>query len=330
MQLPFVAVTGGAGFIGKHLVESLACRGYRVRAIDLESRLQHRQTSAAVELVPADLRLESEASAAISGIDVCIALAARSAGLGYFNRHPATMLHDNTQITASSFSALLKHRVKRVIYISSSCLFDPSPAHVATESLLSRTPPPEPGYPFSKLIGEAYCRAFASEFGMSYTIVRPFNVYGPGELPGTEWGDAHVIPDLVAKILSGIRPIPIFGSGYQTRSFTYVTDVVSGIIRALEFADAAHNEDFNLGTPEEVSIETLLRLLWELTGNPDKPFVEHLRPFPVDTARRAVDISKASRLLRWKPEISLSDGLARYIAWYRSRPELRQAKLSWE
>lgn len=312
-----VTVTGAAGFIGRHLVDTLAKRGYFVRAVDHIPQLPRETANEHVELVTADLRSPDAAKAVIGGSGDCIALAAQSAGLGYFNRHPASMLHDNCLIAAHTFAAARQSSLERVIYVSSSCVLDRAASLVATESLVEMAPAPSPGYPFSKLLGEALCRAYATEFGLGFTILRPFNVYGPGERAKVEWGDAHVIPDLVGKVLSGVRPVPIFGTGKQTRSFTHVTDIVAGIISALERPDDTRNEDFNLGMPEETSIENLLNTIWGLTGHEGQAPIEHRPSFLVDPPRRAVDIAKARKLLKWAPTIALREGLADYISWYR-------------
>ena len=153
---------------------------------------------------------------------------------------------------------------------------------------------------------------------MCYTIVRPFNVYGPGELPGIHPGNSHVIPDLVNKLLVGQYPLEIFGDGLQTRSFTHVRDVARGVVLALE-SSAAVNEDFNLGVEREITILELARLLWDICSI-SKPFaVTHLEAFPHDIRRRGVNISKARKLLQWQPELSLESGLAEVVDWLRTR-----------
>jgi len=316
-----VVVTGGAGFIGKHVVNRLLERGYTVRAVDTEDALQRQKVDHRAELFPADLRDQDAALAALTRADLCIALAARSSGIAFFNQHPAEMLNDNTRIISNTFEAARRRSLKRLVYISSSCVFDHSASPLATEASLPQSPPPPTGYPFSKLLGEFYCRAYTQQFGLPYTIIRPFNVYGPGELPGPRWGDSHVIPDLTAKILSGQYPLEIFGDGYQTRSFTHVQDIAWGIVVAME-SPRATGEDFNLGYPYEVTILQLASILWALCKR-DEPFQVKSGPtYSTDVRRRAVDISKAHSLLSWEPVIQLADGLRQYVAWLRGRPVL--------
>ena len=312
-----VVVTGGAGFIGKHVVNRLLERGYPIRVVDTEDALKRQQVDHRVELFPADLRDQGAAMAALASTDLCIALAARSSGIAFFNQHSAEMLDENTRIISNTFEAARRNSLKRLVYVSSSCAFDHSSSHLATEASLPKSPPPPTGYPFSKLIGEFYCRAYAQQFGLPYTIIRPFNVYGPGETPGQRWGDSHVIPDLTAKIIDGQYPLEIFGDGYQTRSFTHVHDIACGIVLAMESPQAVC-EDFNLGFPHEVTILDLAHILWTLCQR-DEPFQVKCSPtYPTDVRRRSVDISKARSILSWEPTVQLSDGLRQYIAWLRN------------
>jgi UDP-glucose 4-epimerase len=183
---------------------------------------------------------------------------------------------------------------------------------------LDRYPPPFSAYGFSKLIGEWYCRAFHEQFGTSFAIARPFNAYGPGELPEFEPGLAHVIPDLIKKILDGPRPIKIFGDGRQTRSFTYVDDVASAIV-AIGLDRRGEGEDFNIGTGLETSVNELLRLLWRICGEAGEPPVAHEPALSVDVQRRVPDVTKIGARLGWGARVPLEEGLERTVSWYRSQ-----------
>lgn len=263
-----------------------------------------------------DLRLPDAALSAMKNVDLCIALAARSAGVGFFNDHPAEMLDDNIRMLSATFRAATTYKIQKILYVSSSCVFDNSRAHPIVETSLRRAPSPSAGYPFSKFVGEFYCHAFQRQHGLAYTIIRPFNVYGPGELPGRSPGDSHVIPDLTKKILSGQTPLEIFGSGRQKRSFTYVDDIAEGIVLALENRNA-ENQDFNLGHGPEISIRRLAKELWKLCGRTDGFAIESTKAYDVDAKRRSVNTRKAGTVLGWKPKIRLSEGLDRYVEWYR-------------
>jgi UDP-glucose 4-epimerase len=313
-----VLVTGGNGFLGSHIVPELMGRGYDVTVVDNLSGLGSQRNKATdIPFLELDLRDRSSVRV-FEGIDICLALAARCGGIGFFNRRPAEILDDNVRILSTTFEGARRWRTKRVVYVSSSCVFDRSVSPVATEEVADSVPSPPPGYPFSKLAGEHYCRAFSQQFGVRYTIIRPFNAYGPGEMPGKEAGDSHVIPDLTSKILTGQAPVEILGDGSQTRSFTYVSDIVQGIVLAMQHPNAL-DEDFNLGGTSEISIVDLARMLWEICGF-DRPFSFKPVPgFPHDIARRAVDVTKAKSLLGWNPIVELKQGLSHYVTWLRGQ-----------
>lgn len=314
-----VLVTGGGGFLGSYVVRELIDRGYQVRVADNlsapTSRLPH---EGRVEFVQTDLRDRAAAMDSLEGIDICIAAAARCGGIGFFNRRRAEILDDNARILSATFEAARARCVRRIVYISSSCVFDRSLASEEGEDSLPDAPPPPPGYPFSKLIGEYYCLAYAQQYGLCYTIIRPFNLYGPGEAPGREPGDSHVIPDLTARVLMKKTPLEIFGSGQQTRSFTHVRDVARGVVLAME-SPCAENQDFNLGSPREVSILELARMVWEICGTGDRFETRTVGVFPNDIERRAVNIAKARAVLKWAPEIDLRRGLTEYVDWIRKQ-----------
>lgn len=302
-----VLVTGSSGFIGRHLVAELIKKGYEVMQADIRSERQENKY---------DLREREQALAAFKNAAVCIALAARSGGIRLFNEHPAEMLDDNLRILSATFEAARASGVARIVYVSSSCVFDRSTAYPITEQAIKKSPSPPPGYPFSKFVGEMYCQSYQQQYGLPYVIVRPFNVYGVGELPGRKAGESHVIPDLTYKVLMGQNPLEIFGDGSQTRCFTHVSDIVKGIILAME-SDQAQNEDFNLGHPREISVKELAETLWRMSGKTEPLSFRYAPAFPHDVKRRAVDISKARTLLKWEPSVDLHEGLEDYISWLR-------------
>jgi nucleoside-diphosphate-sugar epimerase len=156
------------------------------------------------------------------------------------------------------------------------------------------------------------------EHGLPYTICRPFNAYGPGEIPDDEPGIAHLVPDLIKKVLSGQTPLQIFGSGEQTRTLTYVDDIADGIVTALRHP-AGLNEDFNISAGEELTVAEIARQIWVACGrSPDEFELEHLPTYPVDVQRRWPSVEKARRLLGWEAQVGLSDGVARTADWLRT------------
>ena len=176
---------------------------------------------------------------------------------------------------------------------------------------------PQSAYGFSKLTGEVYVRAAHDEHGLPYTICRPFNAYGPGEMPEAEPGIAHAVPDLLRKSLQRLRPLPIFGTGERTRTLTHVDDIADGIVVATAAA-AGLNEDFNISASEELTVAEIARRCWLAVGNdPDELEFEHLPSFAVDVVRRWPSVEKAERLLGWRAATSLDDGLATTVGWLR-------------
>ena len=318
-----VLVTGGAGTIGGAVVRRLLTgEDWQVRVSD--QRPAPAWMRDACEVHTGDLCVPAEATEAVAGCTHVIHLAAIVGGIANFHRLPHTLLEVNTGLYNSVFHAALDERVERLVYVSSSMVFERATEFPTTEEHLLDCPAPRSAYGFSKLAGEAYCRALHDEHGLPFTICRPFNAYGPGELPENEPGIAHAVPDLIRKTLSGMRPLEIFGSGEQTRTLTHVDDVAGGIVAAAAHP-AGENEDFNVSATEEVSIAELAALVWEACGeDPAELELRHLPSFAVDVQRRWPSVEKARRLLGWEAQVELRDGLAATVAWLREQ-ELRQA-----
>jgi len=317
-----VLVTGGAGTIGGAVVRRLLDDGHEVRVSD--QRPAPAWISAATDVHTGDLCVAAEAREATAGCTHVIHLAAIVGGIANFHRLPHTLLEVNTGLYNSVFRAALDEGVERLVYVSSSMVFERATEFPTTEEHLLDCPAPRSAYGFSKLAGEVYCRALHDEHGLPFTICRPFNAYGPGELPENEPGIAHAVPDLIRKTLSGQRPLQIFGSGEQTRTLTHVDDVAAGIVAAMAHP-AGENEDFNVSATEEVSIAELAALVWEACGeDPAELELERLPSFAVDVQRRWPSVEKAHRLLGWEARVDLRDGLAATVEWLREQ-ELRRA-----
>jgi nucleoside-diphosphate-sugar epimerase len=215
--------------------------------------------------------------------------------------------------------------VERFVYVSSSMVFERASEYPTTEAHILQCPIPRSAYGFSKLTGEVYCRAAHEEHGFPYTICRPFNAYGPGEVPDAEPGIAHAVPDLIEKVLSGRRPLQIFGSGEQTRTLTHVDDIADGVVTAMG-SPAALNEDFNISAERELTVAEIARIIWEACGeDPERFELEKLPSFPVDVQRRWPSVQKARDLLGWEARIKLEDGIAATVRWLRERKALAVA-----
>lgn len=311
-----IMVTGGAGFIGSEVVRQLLEKGYEVRVADDLSKKETKVPNGC-EFLKVDLTNKKAALKAMDGMDFCIHLAAKIGGIGYFHKFPATILSENNKMYSAVFEVAVAKRIKRIIYLSSSMVFESTNSFPSKEEDIYKIPPPVTAYGFSKLVGEWYCRAFLKEHGLNYTIIRPFNAYGINEVPGEEVGYAHVIPDLIKKILSGQYPLELLGDGRQTRCFTHVSDIARGIILAME-SQKAENEDFNIGSEKEMKMIDLARLLWKKCQM-DKPFkVKNVAGFKYDIRRRVPSSKKARKILGWRPKKILEKELPQIIEWVKA------------
>jgi nucleoside-diphosphate-sugar epimerase len=293
--------------------------GWEVRVAD------HRPAPAWIrescEVRTADLRDLDAARHATTGCSHVIHLAAIVGGIANFHRLPFTLTEANNALTGALVQAALDDPVARFVYVSSSMVFERATEFPTTEAHLLECPTPRSAYGFSKLAGEVYARAAHDQHGLPYTICRPFNAYGPGELPDRdEPGIAHAVPDLIAKALSGQRPLQIFGSGRQTRTLTYVDDIADGLVTAMG-SPAAENEDFNISAAEELTVAEIAELVWQACGRERDAFeLAHVPSFPVDVQRRWPSVEKARRLLGWEAKVDVRDGLAQTVAWLRDEP----------
>jgi UDP-glucose 4-epimerase len=321
-----VLVTGGAGMIGSAVVRRLGRDpAWEIRVSD------HREAPAwireAAEIHVHDLRSLDNARAAVAGCSHVIHLAAIVGGIANFHKLPYTLTEVNNALTGAMVHAAVDENVERFLYVSSSMVFERATEFPTTEAHLETCPVPRSAYGFSKLAGEVYTRAAHEEHGLAYTICRPFNAYGPGELPDpAEPGIAHAVPDLISKALARQRPLEIFGSGQQTRTLTHVDDIADGIVTAMG-APEAENEDFNISASRELTVAEIAAEIWEACGNdPSELNFRNLESFEVDVQRRWPSVEKARTLLGWEARIDLPDGLEQTVRWLREQhpPALRR------
>ncbi len=313
-----VLVTGGAGTIGSAVVRRLLRDpAYDVRISDQREAPQWMREGC--EVHTGDLRVLEQAREATAGCTHVIHLAAIVGGIANFHKLPYTLTEVNNALYNGVVRAAIDEGVERFVYTSSSMVFEQAEQYPTREDYLPRCPTPISAYGFSKLTGEVYVKAAHEEFGLPFTICRPFNAYGPGEVPEDEPGIAHMVPDVIRKVLAGNRPLPIFGDGTQTRTLTYVDDIADGIVTSMA-SPAGLNEDFNISAAEEMTVADICRVIWAECGeDPAELEFEHLPSFAVDVVRRWPDVSKAKTLLGWEAQIDLPTGLQRTIAWLRER-----------
>jgi UDP-glucose 4-epimerase len=311
-----VLVTGAAGFIGQAVVTRLlGDPAWEVRVSDQRGAPQWMREGC--EVHRGDLRLLDEARRATQGCSHVIHLAAIVGGIANFHKLPHTLTEVNNGLMAATVRAALDHTVERYVYVSSSMVFERATEFPTTEEHVWQCPVPRSAYGFSKLSGDVWCRAAHDEHGLPFTIVRPFNAYGPGEMPDDEPGIAHAVPDLVQKCLAGQSPLEIFGSGEQTRTLTHVTDIADGIVTAMSHP-AALGEDFNISAAGELSVAEIARIVWEACGRPADEFeLRHLPSFEIDVQRRWPSVEKARRELGWEAAVEVEEGIAGTVDWLR-------------
>jgi UDP-glucose 4-epimerase len=312
-----VLVTGGTGMIGSAVVRRLLRDpAFEVRVCDRREAPQWMREGC--EVVTSDLRSLAEARSAAEGCAHIIHLAAIVGGIANFHRLPHTLTEVNNALYNAVVRAALDHDVERFVYISSSMVFERAEKFPTPEDYLPDCPVPRSAYGFSKLTGEVYCRAAHDEHGLQYTICRPFNAYGPGEVPEDEPGLAHAVPDLIRKSLAGQRPLQIFGSGKQTRTLTHVDDIADGIVTAMA-SPAGANEDFNISASRELTVEEIAGIVWRACGHDESDLeVERLPSFEVDVQRRWPSVVKAREQLGWQASIDVEDGIGETVDWLRA------------
>jgi nucleoside-diphosphate-sugar epimerase len=315
-----VLVTGGAGTIGAAVVRRLLRDGdHEVRVAD--QRPAPDRMRGACEIHEGDLRDLEQARTATRGCSHVIHLAAIVGGIANFHKLPLTLSEVNSALYGGVVRAAVQEDVERLVYVSSSMVFERATQFPTTEAHVWECPWPRSAYGFSKLLGEVWVRAAHDEEGLQYTICRPFNAYGPGEMPEDEPGIAHMVPDVIKKCLAlpDGAPLPIFGSGEQTRTITHVDDIADGIVTAMAHP-AALNEDFNISAGEEMTVAEIARVIWEGCGRDPAAFaLEHLPTFEVDVQRRWPSVRKARDVLGWEAQITVAEGVQRTIEWLRTR-----------
>ncbi len=320
-----VLITGGTGYVGSRVARALIKKGVKVIAVDIVTPQERGITFPdTVQFRQHDLRVPAEAVLALKGADVVLHLAADIGSLTYMHEHQAEILTNNSAIDAAVYPALVAHKVQHVVYSSSSMVFQHPMQFPYTETDISKIYPPTNVYGFAKLAGEYFCRSYAEQYGLAYTIIRYHNIYGAGEdSKGSTPGDIHVIPALLQKVLYGQYPVELLGSPEATRPFTYIDDAVDAtvdiVLRAAANDKVVHNTDFNIGNDQHYTILALAQIIWEQYGD-GREFAYTVVPTSAITAlRREVDISKIRSLIGWEPKVSLEEGLIPTAAWIQGR-----------
>ena len=330
-----VLVTGSNGFIGGYVVEELLSRGFHVVGLDNFSK--YGRVVKSYSNHPLFSFVEGDASDAglveelLVGCDHFIAGAALIGGISYFHSYQFDLLAENERITAAACEAAISShksgQLKKLTYMSSSMVFESTGKWPSEEGDERKVPPPLSSYGFQKLAVEYFARAAYDQYGLPYTILRPFNCVGIGE--GKALGEveissgnvklamSHVVPDLVQKILAGQDPVHILGLGTQVRHYTYGGDLARGIVLSLEHPDAMNN-DFNLSTSQGHTVVELAQVIWKKIYGAERPFNFVLEPgFDHDVQKRVPSTLKAKEILGFAATTSLEDMLDEVIPWIR-------------
>lgn len=328
---PEVLVTGGAGFIGSHLVDELVRRGRTVRILDnlstgLRANLEGALASGRAELLVGDVREEADLRKAAAGCGTIYHLAA-SVGVGTVARDPLASLENNLE----GIGGLLRHTATfavppRVLYFSSSEVYGKSgegPLHEDGTFVIGPARSPRWSYAAAKIAGEYLALGHHIAHGLPVTVVRCFNTSGPRQR--SAYG--MVIPRFFRQALSG-EPLTIYGDGSQTRCFSYVGDVVNSVLR-LEEEESAVGEVFNVGSDESVSILALGQRIRELTASDSRfefrPLEAVYGPGFEESAHRLPNLAKLEQCIGERPRTTLDEILSRYLEWVRTQPGLGPA-----
>ena len=311
-------VTGGAGFIGSHLVEELLRRGERVRVADNFSTGKRENLSAQAksELVEGDLAEPGVAEKAVAGCDFVLHQAAIPS-VPRSVKDPLTSHRANVDATLRVLLAARDAKVKRVVFAGSSSVYGDTAVLPKREDM---RPNPLSPYALQKLIGEEYCKLFTRLYGLETVSTRYFNVFGPRQDPGSPY--SGVISLFIDALTSGRAPT-IHGDGRQTRDFTYVADVVNGVLRCCD-APGVAGEVINVAAGGRVSLLDLVRSLQTITQTSIEPTFGPTREGDVRDSQ--ADIIKARRLLGFEPTIPFDEGLRRTVTWFRTSAAVARAR----
>ena len=263
--------------------------------------------------------------------DHIIAGAAMIGGISYFHEFAYDLLAENERICAATFdaavSAFKSRRLRKITVLSSSMVFESASVFPTPEGAQLTSPPPISTYGFQKLATEYFARGAQEQYRLPFTIVRPFNCVGVGEVRAVsdveivsgnvKLAMSHVVPDLVQKVLKGQDPLHILGEGNQVRHYTYGGDLARGIRLAME-SEPALNEDFNLSTARSTTVRELAELIWRKVHGPDRPLrLVSDPPYEHDVQMRVPDVRKAREFLGFEATTSLEEVLDEVIPWIR-------------
>lgn len=334
-----VLVTGGASFIGSHLVDSLLAKGLTVKVADdfssgklsnlnypLKKSGSKAWVSGKLSVFQGDLKEKSFVRSAMEDVEVVFHLAALHGGRGYIDTHPAECC-SNMILDQLVFEEANKAGVHRICFASSACVYPTFLQEEEGSSHLLREEEANPfvrdkafadkEYGWAKLMGEMALKAYHEQYGMKTSAVRIFTAYGPRE------NETHAIIALIAKAFIRMDPYPIWGTGEQDRNFTYVQDIVDALILASEKIE--DGSPINAGREDRITLNQAADLVFDISGWKPKQITHELSK-PQGVASRAADLSRARKILEWEPMKSYEEGFRETIEWYFSNKNKEEVK----
>ena len=330
-----ILLTGSQGFIGSYICQELLNHNYDVIGIDNFSKYgqvrRPHDNHSKFKLYNIDVLSNNFLSIVDQEKpDMIIAGAAMIGGISYFHKHAYDLLATNERILAQTFDAAIqsykKGFLKRIVVISSSMVFEETDVYPTPEKQVKKCRPPSSTYGFQKLSSEYFAKGAWEQYGLPYSIVRPFNCVGIGEEDSITEHEitsgniklmmSHVLPDLINKTLKGQKPLHILGSGLQIRCYTNGNDLARGIRLVIESNEAINN-DFNLSTSISTTVLELAEKIWKII-NPNEPF-QYIteQGFEYDVEKRIPDTSKAKNILNFEAKISLDDSINEVIKYMK-------------
>ncbi|HEY5572279.1 MAG TPA: SDR family NAD(P)-dependent oxidoreductase [Anaerolineales bacterium] len=321
-----VLVTGGASFIGAHLVNALVEAGARVRVVDNLSsgkleNIKHCTEDNKAEFIQADLLQPGVVREVMRGMQVAFHLAADHGGRGYVDLHQAGPAA-NLFLDGMVFWEAYKGGVEKVVYASSGCVYpnflqnEPDDELYLTEETVGPPYDADNMYGWAKLMGELTLKSYHREYGVKAASCRYFTVFGP---LGHE---NHAVIAMIARAFVGQNPFEVWGSGNQVRNWTYIDDIVRGTMLAAERID--DGTAVNLGTMERVRVIDAVKMVMEYTGH--RAEIKLCPEMPTGPLNRVADNSLAKKLLGWEPQVKFADGLRRTIDWYYATKDRDQVR----
>jgi UDP-glucose 4-epimerase len=295
-------------------------KGHTVTGIDNFARYGEIERERSYEFIRGDLTDPEFVDKVVRDVDAVIQAAALIYGVGGFNKYPADILSKDINLHQNIMHAMLRNGINKMVYISSSMVYERCMKHPSKEEDVDESLIPSTDYGLSKLVGERVTRAFHRQYGIGYTIWRPFNIITPHEVGENDLGLSHVFADYIKNIVKEQRTeIPIIGDGGQIRCFTWIGDVARGIAD-FSFDERAANQTFNLGNPEPITMKHLASIIYDqarekhlISGNGNGLSFRTEKAFPDDVRIRIPDVSKAKEKLGWEPTLRVTESVERCL-----------------